>query len=71
MGLACRTIAPLLQVVAKAAEACPIIRAARDAAVAAEAANHGHIPPVPGTGWLQAENLSSAVAYPVVGKPPA
>lgn len=34
--------------VAKAAEACPIIRAARDAAVAAEAANHGRIPPVPG-----------------------
>ncbi len=39
---------PPSQVVAKAAEACPIIRAARDAAVAAEAANHGRIPPVPG-----------------------
>ena len=37
-----------LQVVAKAAEVCPIIRAARDAAVAAEAANQGRIPPVPG-----------------------
>ncbi|KAL4445797.1 hypothetical protein ABPG77_008996 [Micractinium sp. CCAP 211/92] len=42
------TVAELRSVVAKAAEACPIIRAARDAAVAAEAANHGHIPPVPG-----------------------
>ena len=36
------------QVVAKAAEVCPIIRAARDAAVSAEAANHGRIPPVQG-----------------------
>jgi type II pantothenate kinase len=42
------TAAELRSVVAKAAEACPIIRAARDAAVAAEAANHGRIPPVPG-----------------------
>lgn len=37
-----------LQVVAKAAEVCPTIRAARDAAVAAEAANGGRVPPVPG-----------------------
>ncbi|KAI7844383.1 hypothetical protein COHA_002181 [Chlorella ohadii] len=46
------TVAELRSVVAKAAEACPIIRAARDAAVAAEAANHGRIPPVPGSGEL-------------------
>jgi hypothetical protein len=37
-----------MQVVAKAAEACPIMKAARDAAVTAEAANGGRVPPVPG-----------------------
>ncbi|PSC76368.1 Pantothenate kinase 2 isoform B [Micractinium conductrix] len=42
------TAAELRSVVAKAAEVCPIIRAARDAAVSAEAANHGRIPPVQG-----------------------
>ena len=38
----------LRSVVAKAAEACPIIRAARDAATAAEAASGGRVPPFPG-----------------------
>lgn len=42
------TAGELRSVVAKAAEACPIIRAARDAAVTAEAANGGRVPPVPG-----------------------
>lgn len=42
------TAAELRSMVAKAAEVCPVIRAARDAAVAAEAANGGRIPPVPG-----------------------
>ncbi|KAI3438596.1 hypothetical protein D9Q98_001020 [Chlorella vulgaris] len=42
------TVYELKGVVAKAAEVCPTIRAARDAAVAAEAANGGRVPPVPG-----------------------
>jgi type II pantothenate kinase len=42
------TAAELRGVVARAAEACPVIRAARDAAVAAEAASQGRVPPLPG-----------------------
>lgn len=42
------TAAELRSVVAAAAEVCPIIRAARDAAVAAQAACNGRIPPLPG-----------------------
>ncbi|RMZ52550.1 hypothetical protein APUTEX25_003693, partial [Auxenochlorella protothecoides] len=42
------TAAELRGVVARAAETCPIIRAARDAAVSTLAAAGGHIPPVAG-----------------------
>ena len=42
------TAGELRGVVAKAAEACPVIRASRDAAVAAEAAAGGRVPPFPG-----------------------
>lgn len=42
------TASELRSVVAKAAEVCPIIRAARDAATAAEAASGGRVPPFPG-----------------------
>lgn len=42
------TAAELRSVVAKAAEVCPVLRAARDAAVAAEAASAGRVPPFPG-----------------------
>jgi hypothetical protein len=42
------TAAELRSVVAAAAEVCPIIRAARDAAVAAQAACNGRVPPLPG-----------------------
>lgn len=42
------TAAELRSVVAKAADYCPIIRAARDAAVASQAANDGRVPPLPG-----------------------
>lgn len=42
------TAQELRSVVAKAAEVCPVIKAARDAAVAAQAASQGRIPPFPG-----------------------
>ena len=42
------TASELKSVVAKAAEVCPVLRAARDAAVAAEAASAGRVPPFPG-----------------------
>lgn len=42
------TAPELKSVVARAAEACPIIKAARDAAVAAEAASSGRVPPFKG-----------------------
>ncbi|KAL4425789.1 hypothetical protein ABPG75_009805 [Micractinium tetrahymenae] len=62
------TVSELRSVVAKAAEACPIIRAARDAAVAAEAANHGRIPPVPG--HLSLRRTPSPDVMSGVGSPP-
>lgn len=42
------TASELKSVVAKASEVCPIIRAARDAATAAQAAAGGRVPPPPG-----------------------
>ncbi|EFN57701.1 hypothetical protein CHLNCDRAFT_34679 [Chlorella variabilis] len=53
------TAGELRSVVAKAAEACPIIRAARDAAVTAEAANGGRVPPVPGSLFIVASGHGS------------
>jgi len=42
------TAGELRSVVAKAAEVCPVIKAARDAAVTAQAASQGRVPPFPG-----------------------
>lgn len=57
------TAAELKSVVAKAAEICPLIRAARDAAVTAEAASGGRVPPFPGLSQrvLSSQRLSDMV----------
>ena len=41
------TFKELKNVVTRASEICPIVKAARDAAIAACAANSGRVPPVP------------------------
>jgi bifunctional damage-control phosphatase, subfamily II, fusion protein len=57
------TAAELKSVVAKAAEVCPVLRAARDAAVAAEAASAGRVPPFPGLSQrvMSSQRLSDMV----------